>query len=395
MLSFDMGGTAAKAGAVLNGEPDTSFEFEAAGSSHSGRASRGSGSTVRTPFIDLAEVSSGGGTIARVDEGGALRVGPESAGSEPGPAAYGRGGMAPTVTDANVILGRVNPKYLLGGKMPVHYDLAQKAIEAPAAKMNLNAKRFDEGIIRLVNNNMAREISIVSVERGRDTQEFSLIAFGGAGPIHCCDLADELQIRNIIVPLHAGLFSAYGLLTADLTRMFTMPVLSTTTASLAPHFARLAKTAGKGLEEEGFERYSLHGYADMRYRGQSFELTIPYSESSDMKKLFAAKHKAAYGYSSSDEVETVNVKLRAVVPTARIRNKAVKHEEVAEAPASTTRREVWFGTGYETASIFRREETRLGSHGRGPAVIEEYDSTLVINPGWSWRLQEYGTELSR
>ncbi len=393
VITFDMGGTTAKAGTVLNGEPDFSYEFEAAGRTHSGRSIKGSGYAVRTPFVDLAEVSSGGGTLAWVDEGGVLRVGPQSAGSEPGPAGYGRGGKEPTVTDANVILGRVNPNYLLGGKMPVYSDLAERAVESVASKINLSVKKTAEGIIRLVNNNMAKAISIVSVERGRDPREFTLIAFGGAGPLHCCDLAEELEIDHIVVPVHAGLFSAYGLLTADLSRTFTLSVLSTNT-SLEPYFAKLAKMADGTLKKEGFKHYTLHGYVDFRYRGQSYELTLPYDRTADMKRVFAERHKAVYGYSSSDEVEVVNTKVRAVVPTATIRGKAAKHEG-QEVTSSSINREVWLGGNYSKVPIHTRKNLKSGSRGSGPCVIEEYDSTLAVNPSWTWRVEDYGTELSR
>jgi N-methylhydantoinase A len=183
VATFDMGGTTAKAGMITNYEPDISYEFEASGSTHSGRSIKGSGYPVRYPFVDLAEVSSGGGTIAWVDDGGALRLGPKSAGAEPGPAAYGKGGVNPTITDANIILGRLSPVHLLGGKMKMYPELARKAIsEHVAEKLGLTVKEASHAIIRLVNHNMARAISIVSVERGRDPREYTLFSFGGAGP---------------------------------------------------------------------------------------------------------------------------------------------------------------------------------------------------------------------
>ncbi|MDA4111673.1 MAG: hydantoinase/oxoprolinase family protein [Thaumarchaeota archaeon] len=393
VITFDMGGTTAKAGTVLNGMPDISYEFEAAGRTHSGRSIKGSGYAVRTPFIDLAEVSSGGGTIAWVDEGGAIRVGPESAGSEPGPAAYGKGGENPTVTDANVVLGRINPNYLLSGKMPIHNNLSRNAMRKIADRINTSIIKVAEGIIRLVNDNMSKAISIVSVERGRDPREFSLMAFGGAGPLHCCHLADELEINHIVVPRHAGLFSAYGLLTADLSRTFSIPVLSTT-ASVEPFFAELTKVADGTLEEEGFGKYTGQKYVDLRYKGQSFELTLPYEESADIKLAFSKRHKEIYGYSSDDEVEIVNAKIRAIVPTATIKSYRARPDGSGEQVAgSNVTRDVWFENEFSTVPIYTREEMKIGSYGKGPCVIEEYDSTLVVNSGWSWKVEDYGTEL--
>lgn len=393
VLTFDMGGTTAKAGTILNGEPDVSYEFEAAGMTHSGRSIRGSGYAVRMPFIDIAEVSSGGGTIAWLDEGKALRVGPLSAGSEPGPAAYGRGGKDPTVTDANLLLGRISPDHLLGGEMVVYLALAERAMKAIADSLGISPQRASEGVVRIVNDTMAKAMSIVSIERGRDPRDFSMVAFGGAGPLHCCDIAENLGVKRVVVPVHAGVFSAYGLLAADLTRTFSIPVLSSN-ASLGPYFEEATRMAEASLEEEGFEEYRFEEFVDLRYKGQSYELTLPYDASSDMRRGFAARHTEVYGYSSEDEVEVVNVKVRAVVPTSSVRAEA----EYVEGPTRNSadeQRRAWFGGRYSRAPIFVREELAMGSHGTGPCVIEEYDSTLVVNPGWTWSAQAYGTELRR
>lgn len=393
VLTFDMGGTTAKAGAILKGEAEISFEFEAAGATHSGRSIRGSGYTVRAPFIDIAEVSSGGGTVAWVDEAGALHAGPGSAGSDPGPAAYGRGGSKPTVTDANLLLGRLNSKHLLGGEMPLHPELAERAMTQIAEALGSSLSGASEGVIRIVNNDMSKAMSIVSVERGRDPREFSLIAFGGAGPLHCCDVAESLGVTHVIVPVHAGVFSAYGLLAADLTRTFSVPVLSNN-LSLAPYFAEAKKLARDSLDKEGFTKYRFEQFVDLRYKGQSYELTLPYDSSSDLRRSFAERHREVYGYSSEDEVEVVNARVKAIVPTAVTK---VEPKQI-EGPAVSTyheRRRVWFAGTYSTAPILVREELPAGSHGRGPCVVEEYDSTLVVNPGWTWSAQSYGTELRR
>jgi N-methylhydantoinase A len=392
VLTFDMGGTTAKAGTIIGGAPDVSYEFEAAGRSHSGRSIKGSGYAVRTPFIDLAEVSAGGGTLAWVDEGGALQVGPASAGAEPGPAAYGKGGKRPTVTDANVVLGRINPEHLLGGKMPIFAGLARKSMKALSDATGLAVEKAAEAVIRVVDNNMAKAISIVSVERGRDPREFAMVAFGGAGPLHCCNLAEALGFRRVIVPVHAGLFSASGLLAADVSRTFVLPVMSTN-GNVGSFFDELEGTARKALRSEGFARYALSGFADVRYRGQSHELTIPCRRSSDVRRLFGRKHRTLYGYDSPDEIEIVNLRLRARIRMSRMAKRLVRHEKVRPSPSHSRR--VWFGGTPAMAPVHVREEARPGSSGTGPCVIEEYDSTLVVNRGWAWTIEDHGTELSR
>jgi N-methylhydantoinase A len=393
VLTFDMGGTTAKAGAVVEGECDISYEFEVAGRTHSGRSIKGSGYAVRYPFIDLAEVSAGGGTIAWVDDGGALRVGPKSAGSEPGPVAYGKGGENPTVTDANITLGRINPNYLLGGKMPIYSDLANEAISKIARQLGMSLRDTAEGIIKLVNLNMAKAIMTVSVERGRDPREYTLIAFGGAGPIHCCDLAEELEIKHIIVPVHAGIFSAYGLLTANITRTFSLPVL-TTESLLEPYFEEARKLASKSMKNEGLHNYILKEYLDARYKGQSFDLRLPYEKSADVKIRFSEKHKEVYGYSSNDEIEIVNVRVKAVIVTSELKRRKTQHKHEEDAPA-TEHRDAWIKDVFTNVPVYSREKMKLGTYGKGPSIIEEYDSTLVVNTGWKWKVYDYGTELKR
>jgi N-methylhydantoinase A len=392
-LTFDMGGTTAKAGSILDWEPDTTYEFEAAGMTHSGRSIKGSGYAVRAPFIDIAEVSSGGGTVAWADEGGALHVGPASAGSEPGPAAYGGGGANPTVTDANLLLGRISSRHLLGGRMALHPDLARGAMKRVADSMGVSVRTASKGVISMANDNMAKAMSIVSVERGRDPRDFSIVAFGGAGPIHCCDLAEILDVKRVVVPVHAGVFSAFGLLAADITRTFTYPIVGAE-RNLPRLFGEARRQAARSLRDEGFNEYSFEEFVDARYEGQSFELTLPYDASTDIREKFSAKHREVYGYSSEDKIEVVGVRVRAVVRSRSVRFEA-KRVEGPLLSSSGERRRVWFGAEFSRAPIFVREEIAIGSHGRGPCVIEEYDSTLVVNPRWDWSAQAYGTELRR
>src|SRR5579862_493877 len=215
VLAFDMGGTTAKAGAIVDGVVQVAGEFEAAGTTHSGRSIKGSGYPVRFPFVDLAEVSAGGGTIAWIDEAGSLRVGPLSAGADPGPACYGRSNRA-TVTDANVVLGRLNQTHLLGGTFPIDASRSRAAVETLARSLGLGVEATAAGIVTLVDTQMAKVLRIVTVERGLDPRDFTLVAYGGGGPLHACALATELGISQAIVPKHPGTFSAQGLLAAGI-----------------------------------------------------------------------------------------------------------------------------------------------------------------------------------
>jgi len=396
VITFDMGGTTAKAGTIENGEPDTAYEFEAAGKTHSGRSIKGSGYPVRYPFLDLAEVSAGGGTVAWIDEGGALRVGPHSAAADPGPAAYGKGGTEPTITDANIVLGRINPSYLLGGKMRIYGDLAFKAIEEKVAeKLGMDVYRASEGIVKLVNNSMSKAISIVSLERGRDPRDFVLFAFGGAGPLHACELAEEISIDRIVIPEHPGIFSAYGLLTGDMTREFSLPVMSTN-LDPEPAFTELRKTAEKTLTEEGFTRFSFEELLGLRYKGQSFEITLRYMRGMDLREAFDERHRKMYGYSSPDPIELVNAKIKAIVPVEKIsiqeRGSTLPRQRAEEAPAS---RDVLFSGSFVKVPLYRRETLGPGSSGHGPCVIEEYDSTTAVNPKWNWEIDGFGNILLR
>lgn len=391
VATFDMGGTTAKAGMIKGYEPDISYEFEASGTTHSGRSIKGSGYPVRHPFIDLAEVSAGGGTIAWVDEGGALRLGPQSAGADPGPAAYGKGGLLPTVTDANVITGRLSPSHLLGGKMEIRPDLAVKAVsEHVADKMGVSPKDASKSIIRTVNHNMARAISIVSVERGRDPREYTLVAFGGAGPLHACDLAEEMSMTKVVIPLHPGLFSAYGLLTVDLARVFSVPVMTSNLDSLEKSFENLKKECSVELSTEGFEKFEIHESVDLRYEGQSFEINIPYRPTENLRQRFDSRHQELYGYSSGEsEVEAVNAKIRAIVEVPKIRRmpESIIATGVRAKPEET--RDAWIsGDDVNSCPVFLRENLLPGNEGNGPCIIEEYDSTTIVNSAWLWKMDE-------
>jgi N-methylhydantoinase A len=391
VLTFDMGGTTAKAGAVVGGEPEVVDEFEAAGKTHSGRSIKGSGYAVRGSFIDLAEVSAGGGTVAWIDEGGALAAGPRSAGSSPGPACYGAGGSEPTVTDANVVLGRLNPEYLLGGKMKIEGGLARESLAKLGRELGMTAPEAAEGVVRLVNNSMAKAMSIVSVERGRDPRDFVMIAFGGSGPVHSCDIAEDLGVREVIVPAHAGMFSAYGLLTADLTRTFVSPVPDSA-RSLKGLFGRLEAQAAEEMKKEGLPAFTVGRFVEARYAGQSHELLLPYRGDRGVRSSFDRRHREIYGYASDDRLQMVSIKVKAFVSRGRAPPMTSSTEGMRSPPG---RRRAWLSGTTAQVPVLGRDALSAGDAGKGPCIIEEYDSTLVVNPGWGWRIESYGTRLRR
>ncbi len=388
-LTFEMGGTTAKAGTIIEDQPDIAYEFEAAARTYHGRSIKGSGYPVRQPFIDLAEVSAGGGTIAWLDETSTLRVGPESAGADPGPAAYGKGGKHPTVTDANIVAGRMNPSQLLGGQLRLSHDLAVKAIERLSSHLGISARRISANVLRLANDSMSKALRLVTLERGRDPREFTIIAFGGAGPLHACDLAEELDIARVVVPPHPGLFSAFGLLTADLSRSFSEPVLRPVSKGIESQFAKLRDRVQRSLKAEGFITYDSVEQVDLRYRGQAYDITVPYRKGADLARNFGREHKRLYGYSSNDTVEAVTARVRAIIPTPKAAL-AKKRLQRSRPPAPIATRRTLLRNEWADVPVYNRETCWPGVHGKGPCIIEEYDSTTMIGRGWSWKIDEYG-----
>jgi N-methylhydantoinase A len=405
VLSFDMGGTTAKAGTVVDGVPRVVGEFEAAGRTHSGRAVRGSGYPVRFPFVDLAEVSAGGGTIAFVDEGGALRVGPLSAGADPGPAAYGKS-MRPTVSDADVVLGRLNPRALLGGAMPIDAARANVAIGSLVPAMRgLGVDETAAGIVALIDHEMAKILRIVTLERGYDPRDFTLVAFGGSGPLHACALAEELGIARVIVPPAPGLFSAYGLLVADVTASSVRSIVpghgDPPAASIDALFARAEGEAQASLREQGVpdEAVRLVRAVEARYAGQSFELTLPAPRPFDdaasqaIVAAFHDRHERVYGYASRGErVEFVNARATAVgeLPKPTLRRVTLAAPSAPSDGALLERRKVFFtGHGRLLTPIYDRALLVGGDCFNGPAVVEQYDACTLVPPDWSARVDEF------
>ena len=401
VLSFDMGGTTAKAGTIFGGEPQVVGEFEAAGRTHSGRAVKGSGYPVRFPFVDLAEVSAGGGTIAWIDAGGALRVGPLSAGADPGPAAYGKGDR-PTVTDANIVLGRLNPVALLGGEMPIDALRSRRAVASLLVNFpELDLDRLAAGIVALVDNEMAKVLRIVSIERGYDPRTFTLMAFGGGGPLHACALAEELEIARVIVPPSPGLFSAWGLLAADVRASFVRTLMQLSdridTGKIDAAFAEMEEAGARELAAQGVAsgEMTFLRELEMRYLGQGYELSVSLTTPHRAIEAFHEKHERTYGYASrEDVVEIVAARLVAIgkVVEPPLTSPAILGvRDTSRRSAPDDRRDVYFTkTGRIPTPILQRDALADGDGIEGPAVIEQYDSATLVPPGWSATLDSIG-----
>ncbi len=394
LLSFDMGGTTAKASVILNHEVVVTADYEVGGAANARRWLQGTGHPIRVPVIDLAEVSSGGGSIAWVDPGGSLKVGPHSAGADPGPAAYGGGGTRPTVTDADVILGWLDRDALLGGGLKIDLAAAERALAEVAGPLGMSIQEAASRINQVVNSNMAQALRIVSVERGHDPREFSLIAFGGAGPVHAVALAEELAIPEVIVPPAPGAFSALGLVATDLKRDYARTLyadLTTVEADRVGEAFAAMETAGLAMLEEAHVppgRQALRRLADVRYRRQAYELTLPVEDGpvtrASLDRLaadFHEKHRQTYGHANPAEaVQLVNLRLSAIgrLPDLRLAQTA------DPATARVRQRDVWFpATGFVQADVHWRNGLAAGTRLAGPAIIEAMDSTTVIPPGWT------------
>lgn len=392
-LGFDMGGTTAKASSIVDGEPEVVDVYEVGGTIHMGRLVRGSGYPVRFPHIDLAEVSAGGGTIAWVDPGGGLRVGPISAGADPGPVCYGRGGTEPTVTDANLLLGRL-PEVIAGG-MKLNVNLAEEAIREKIARpLGIDVVEAAWTIIGLANTIMARALRLVSIERGHDPRTFTLFAFGGAGPLHAVEIAEEVNVSRIIIPPYAGVFSALGLLVADYKHSFhtavVKPVDQISEKELETLYQSLEKKASKLLDSEGVpeDKRKFIRYVEAKYWGQAYTLRLPYRDS--LEKLieeFHELHMARYGFSNPKEkIEVVVIRLEAY----GITSKPVLRASPEEGDAVIGERDVFYRNGWYKATVYSRERLGTNAEVEGHAVIEARDTTVVLPPGYTGRVDEFG-----
>ncbi|MGH7335221.1 MAG: hydantoinase/oxoprolinase family protein [Candidatus Rokuibacteriota bacterium] len=405
LISFDMGGTTAKVSLIEGGEIKTTSEYEVGGSAHVRRWLHGTGHPIRVPVIDLAEVSAGGGSIAWIDPGGALRVGPLSAGAEPGPACYGRGGEDPTVTDADLVLGYLNPTALLGGGLPVHLDRAQAAIEARVGRpLGLDLTQAAAAVADVVNASMATALRIVSVERGYDPREFTLVAFGGGGPVHAVRLAQELHIRQVVVPPIPGGFSALGLVASDLRRDYARTFYTllddARPAEIGAAYEAMEASAREMLARASVppERREITRAADLRYRRQAYELTVPVAggaiTTATLGKLapdFHERHRMTYGHASPHEpVQVVNLRVAAVGRLEGLvlgREASAPHAPRGEAiPRMAFFRE----SGLVRCEVLPRSGLKDGSERAGPVIVEAVDTTIVVPPGWKLRADAGG-----
>jgi N-methylhydantoinase A len=397
LITFDMGGTTAKASIVEAGAVSRATEYQVGGGiMHGSRLLSGAGYLLRVPAIDLAEVGAGGGSVVWRDAGGALQVGPRSAGAAPGPLCYDLGGSEPTITDANVVLGYLNPTALAGGAVKLNAARAQEVFQERIAEpMGLPLAEAAYGAHLIAASNMMRAIRAVSSERGRDPREHALFAFGGNGPLFAAGMARALEMTRVVVPPAPGLFSAFGLLYSEVehhyVRTWPRRIRGLDGAELAEAFLRLEGEARARLAAEGFTASAvrIERSADCRYQGQSFELTVPVTADLALDEAFGREHERTYGHRAGPDEPVEIVSLRVVghglsegprVP-ARVQ---VDHA----APAGGTRR-VYFGPerGWIVTPILSRGD--LGREREGPAVIEEYDATCVVPPGARARLDEW------
>ena len=382
IITFDMGGTSTDV-ALVRGEPKPTNEAEVAGF------------PVRVPVLDIHTVGAGGGSLARFDAGGALRVGPESAGADPGPICYGRG-TRPTVTDANLLLGRLQSDRFLGGEfaLDVERTLSVTTEWLKEQGSGLNLRRFAEGVIRVVNANMERALRVVSIERGYDPRDFALVAFGGAGGLHACELAAGMGIRTVIVPALPGALSAYGILNSDIIKDYSRTVVwkiegPLPERRLRAELAAMERKAEAEFRQEGWKgNLQFEPSADLRYAGQGFELNLPVS--SKLIGQFHADHQRRYGYSHADrKIEIVTIRLRARMKSPMSspgRDKLAK----ASPPAQAEKRPVTFSSREIATTILDRDSLRSGMRLRGPAIVTEYSATTVVPPGASFYLDRAG-----
>jgi N-methylhydantoinase A len=395
LITFDMGGTTTKASIIEDGAILRGHEYEVGGTmSASSRLSRGGGYVIRMPVIDISEIGNGGGSLAVLDPGGALRVGPRSAGSVPGPACYGNGTVDPTVTDANLMLGYIDPDSLAGGSLPIRRELAEKALERSIAERGgMSVVDAAHGVHMVANSNMVRAIRSVSVERGRDPADFVLMAFGGSGPIHAVSVAQSLGIKTVVVPPAPGVFSAFGLTRAEVEHHAGRTVLVNVAKADLPALQGVYEL----LRQEVQERMAIEGIgeasirfqllADLRYRGQSLELTVPLeAEALDARSLeqltvrFEEEYEKTYGH-RSERRDFELVSLRIIGASDRPRDHDGLWATTGDIVPSRAERLCYFGKalGMQETRVLRRKDLN-GTPLAGPLIVQEYDATTVVPP---------------
>ena len=413
IISFDMGGTTAKVGLILDGKPALTKEYEVGAAARAGTgSSRGTGYPLRTPVIDLVEIGAGGGSLAWVDAGGILRVGPQSAGADPGPACYRRGGNKPTVTDANLVLGRLNPDYFLGGEIRLDPEASYRAIERfCAGPLGMEVVETANGIVAIANAAMVNALRLVSLQKGYDPREFLLVAFGGAGPVHGNRLADQMEIPRILIPQSPGVASSLGLLVTDLKHDYAVTMIRPADRidldEVEALFQRLTDEGSQALQREGIGEAEMvfQKQFEMRYVGQSFELVLPLPSTrlkpADMQNVsqkFHREHDRAFGYSAPEEpVELVNLRLTAIGRIAKPQLRQPRRDGAGGEATQKGARRVYFAEagGFVQCSIYDRLNLPDKAGIDGPAIIEDSNATTVLHPGYTATTDRWGNIIIR
>ena len=388
VITIDVGGTSTDISMIVDGAIESSKDKNI------------SGYPVRIPSIDISTIGAGGGSIAWVDSGGILKVGPQSAGAEPGPACYARGGTEAAITDARVVLGHLNNKELLNGQLPIDASLSRKAVEKLAKKIGMTTEETARGIITVGNSNIVKEIKNVTVEKGYNPSDFALVAFGGAGPLHAAELIEELNMETAIIPKAPGLLAAYGLLTEDMRRDFVqtnvMELDHIDFSAVTGMYRRLEADASAWFEKEQIPEADrrLEYYLDMRYKGQNYEITVPFDETvTDMealKKRFTETYLRLYSYSSADEIQIVNFGLSAlgVIAKPKIAREDFVGED-ASAAVIGSRTVLMEDGSLEEYTLYDRDLLHCGNRIPGPAIIEQMDSTTILLKNHQAVVDEY------
>lgn len=391
LITMDVGGTTAKTSLIDNGVVKFTTEYRIE------RDAFNPGYPIKVPVVDIVEIGAGGGSIAWIDEAGALKIGPQSAGAVPGPACYGKGGDAPTVTDANMILARLNPDYFLGGDMQVAPELSRKAYEPLARYFNVSVEEAALGVIRLADANMVNAIKLVSIRRGYDPREFALVAIGGGGPQHAPSLARELKIGKVIVPVAPGNFSAWGMLMTepmqDFIRTRILRSAEENMSEVKAIYDDMIRESVAFLTHAGYpkERIAFNMYADMRYLGQEHTVRVPVAEleRTQLENRFHALHEQAYTFRLDSPVEFVNFQVTAVVTQRPVDLTRFAPRAGGRATPKGSRK-VFFEGGWLETTIYERSELPLNARVEGPCIIEEMGATTVVHPGMTAWLDELG-----
>ena len=408
VISFDMGGTTTKTCLIEDGRPAVARGYQVGARTGRGLGAFGgaAGYPVRTAVVDLIEIGAGGGSVAWVDSGGALRVGPRSAGADPGPVCYGAGGSEPTITDANLVLGRLSPDRFLGGRVPLDLPAAARAInDACARPLGLSVDEAALGIVEVADAAMVQALQLVTVQRGKSYEDQVLVAFGGAGPLHATGLAADFPCDAVVVPPDPGTFSTIGLLATDLRRELTSTVLELLddlgTADIEERFEAMERSARASLSGDGVasDDQELRRSADLRYFGQSFEITVdvppgpPQGGLAGVDEAFHREHERAYGFAVAGEpIEVVSVRVAGIGRIDKPAPTPLLASPEKGGPTEIERRPVRFTRDGDriTTAILDRSALGAGHELAGPAIVEEANSTTVVPPGWSGRIDDLG-----